>query len=202
MHCYIFFMQQAALFPITDTLPMGFAHCEEFLSVAAEAKLLQIISALPFHEAEYKEWSAKRRVIHYGGRYDFNKQQLLTADTLPDWMLELRLKIAQWSAVPAEHFKQALINEYQPGVQLGWHRDAPEFETVVGVSLAGDACLRFRPYPHVKDRSRKGQAKTKVFELRPRSIYLLQHAARWDWQHAIAPTQSLRYSITFRTLRQ
>jgi alkylated DNA repair dioxygenase AlkB len=38
--------------------------------------------------------------------------------------------------------------------------------------------------------------------LEPRSIYLLQGEARWGWQHSIAPTPALLWSITFRTLRQ
>jgi hypothetical protein len=33
----------------------------------------------------------------------------------------------------------------------------------------------------------------------PRSIYLLRGAARWGWQHSVAPTKVLRYSITLRT---
>jgi alkylated DNA repair dioxygenase AlkB len=30
-------------------------------------------------------------------------------------------------------------------------------------------------------------------------VYLLRGPARWAWQHAIAPTEALRYSITLRT---
>jgi alkylated DNA repair dioxygenase AlkB len=57
--------------------------------------------------------------------------------------------------------------------------------------------MRFRRYPHVTG----SRAPTIDAELAPRSIYVLRGAARWDWQHAIAPTAELRYSITFRTLR-
>lgn len=35
----------------------------------------------------------------------------------------------------------------------------------------------------------------------PRSIYLLRGPSRWAWQHSVAPTPTLRYSITFRTAR-
>jgi len=37
--------------------------------------------------------------------------------------------------------------------------------------------------------------------LAPRSIYRLEGEGRWAWQHRIPPTPGLRYSITFRTLR-
>ena len=35
--------------------------------------------------------------------------------------------------------------------------------------------------------------------LTPRSAYVLRGVARWGWQHSVAPTPALRYSITFRT---
>ena len=41
-----------------------------------------------------------------------------------------------------------------------------------------------------------------MMPLQPRSVYLLRDAARWDWQHSIAATNALRYSITFRTARK
>ena len=39
-------------------------------------------------------------------------------------------------------------------------------------------------------------------ELAPRSAYVLRAEARWGWQHSVAPTPALRYSITFRTRSQ
>jgi hypothetical protein len=38
-------------------------------------------------------------------------------------------------------------------------------------------------------------------DVAPRSIYRIGGAARWGWQHSVAPTAALRFSITFRTLR-
>ena len=66
---------------------------------------------------------------------------------------------------------------------------------VVGVSLAGTCRMRFRRYP-----AEKG---TKVFnlDLAPRSVYVLRDEIRWRWQHSVARTSALRYSITFRTPR-
>ena len=57
--------------------------------------------------------------------------------------------------------------------------------------------MRLRPYAHEKgDRS---GVLTLVLE--PRSAYVMRGIARWGFQHSIAPTTELRYSITFRTLR-
>jgi alkylated DNA repair dioxygenase AlkB len=92
-------------------------------------------------------------------------------------------------------FTHAIVAEYRAGTALGWHRDVPHFHTVVGVSLAASARLRFRPYP-----PRTQRKDAFAIELAARSIYTLKGAARWDWQHAVSPTKALRYSVTFRTL--
>jgi alkylated DNA repair dioxygenase AlkB len=73
-----------------------------------------------------------------------------------------------------------------------------DFDVVVGVSLGGEARMRLRPYPPVAPK------KTDVLSLAlaPRSAYVLRGDARWRWQHSIAPTTTLRWSITFRTPRR
>ena len=76
----------------------------------------------------------------------------------------------------------------------GWHRDAPAFGIVVGISLLASARLRFQ-------RGRREQRRTWEVALAPRSGYVLAGAARWSWEHSIPPAKELRYSITFRTLR-
>jgi alkylated DNA repair dioxygenase AlkB len=37
--------------------------------------------------------------------------------------------------------------------------------------------------------------------LEPRSIYLTRGPARTEWEHSIPPSGQLRYSVTFRTLK-
>ena len=81
--------------------------------------------------------------------------------------------------------------------QLGWHRDVPEFEIVVGVSLGGLCRLGLRRYPPQKGRN----ARSLPVDLEPRSIYLMRGEALWGRQHSIPTTKTLRYSITFRTRR-
>src|SRR6185369_17974108 len=75
------------------------------------------------------------------------------------------------------------------------HRDVPDFELIVGVSLAGPSRMRLRSYPPKKGRS----VQTLSIDLEPRSAYFMGGEARWGWQHSIPPTKNLRYSITFRT---
>jgi alkylated DNA repair dioxygenase AlkB len=189
-------MAQTSLFPAAGaTFAKGYTYEAEFLSRAEEAELIARIQKLPLAAAEYKQFLAKRRIVSYGGRYDFSAQKLNEAEPIPLFLHPLRTRIAQWAGRPAEAFTHALIAEYSAGTQLGWHRDVPQFELVVGVSLHGAARMRFRRYPP------KPRERSVAIELAPRSIYRLEGEARWEWQHSVPPTPSLRDSITFRTLR-
>jgi len=194
-------MRQNELFASTEAsvspaLPAGLSYRPQFLSVAEEAELLALLSNLPFAAAQYKEWHARRRVVSFGGRYDFTHHVLGAAPPVPPYLEPLRAAIAEWTGLAARALSDALIAEYAPGTPLGWHRDVPEFEEVVGVSLLGHARLRLRPWP-----PQPGQRAVHVLELAPRSVYRLRGPARWNWQHAVSPTRELRYSITFRTRR-
>ena len=87
-----------------------------------------------------------------------------------------------------------MVTEYEPGAPIGWHRDRPQFEDVIGISLASPCTFRFR--------RKKGAGWERAsFIAEPRSAYLLRGPARTEWQHSIPPVEALRYSITFRTLR-
>src|SRR5438445_13023631 len=66
--------------------------------------------------------------------YDFSSNELAPAGPIPPFLHTLRERIAEWVEVPASRFTHALIAEYKTGTQLGWHRDVPDFEIIVGVS--------------------------------------------------------------------
>ena len=181
--------------PAARSLPAGASYREDFIGGDEEAALIAIIVALPLHEARYKAYTARRRVAHFGFAYDYDDNQSLPSAPLPASLEPLRDKAAAWSGEPPGAFVNALVAEYRPGVPLGWHRDVPDYETVVGVSLAGTARMRFRRYPPVAPK----KSDIVSLELAPRSAYVLRAEARWGWQHSVAPTPGLRYSITFRT---
>jgi alkylated DNA repair dioxygenase AlkB len=176
---------QAGLFGTADALPEGMRYAAEFITREEEAALLGTIGELPFTEAKHREFTARRRIMLYG-------------PGVPDFLLPLRAKIAAWIGVPADEFRQALINEYRPGTPLGWHRDAPEYGVVGGVSLGAEGLMRLRPYPPRRGRNPDVISLT----LEPRSAYVFRTAVRWSWQHSIPPTRALRYSVTFRTGRE
>jgi alkylated DNA repair dioxygenase AlkB len=189
--------QQDLFGPAAVALPEGFDFREAFIAAAEEAALLAAIAGLPLHEALYKGYTARRRVASFGSRYDFDANRSLPAEPMPDFLLPLRERAARWAGVEPAAFTSALIAEYRPGTPLGWHRDVPEHELVFGLSLAGTARMRLRPYPPVDPK----KADVISLELPPRSAYVLRGVARWGWQHSIAPTAQLRYSITLRTRR-
>lgn len=176
-------------------LPEGLRYQEEFLSRQEEAALVARIEQLPLAPMKYQQYTALRRVVSYGGQYDFSAQQLNESEPIPAWLDPLRVRVAAWLGIEPARFTQALVAEYRPGTPLGWHRDVPDFEDIVGISLLNEAVMRFRPYP--PDAPKK--ADVVKLTLAPRSIYLLRGVARWGWQHSVAATKLLRYSITWRT---
>jgi alkylated DNA repair dioxygenase AlkB len=191
--------QQAELFGDHHApLPEGFDYQPEFVTAEEESALPGLLSALPLEEARYKEYTARRRTVHYGSEYDFGRNALETAPPVPDFLLPLRDRAARWVAVAPDAFAHALVSEYRPGTPLGWHRDVPNFELIVGVSLAAPCRMRLRPY---RPGERQGRENVIALTLERRSAYAIAGPARWAWQHAISPTKALRYSITFRTIR-
>jgi len=176
-------------------MPSGLLYREDFLSAGEEDELVAAIRALPLEEAKYKAYTARRRTASYGSSYDFETNRLSSAPAMPPFLLPLRQRISGLIGVVEQSVTHALVTEYRPGTELGWHRDVAEFEIVAGVSLAGSCRMRFRPYPPQKG------AKVFSLELAPRSVYVLRDEIRWRWQHSVARTPALRYSITFRTPR-
>jgi alkylated DNA repair dioxygenase AlkB len=178
--------------------PEGLRYQPEFLSVTEESALLQQFAALQFRQARYKSYDARRRVVSYGGSYDFEANVLRAAEPVPEFLLTLRARIAAELRVAAERLAHALISEYRPGTPLGWHRDVPEFDTIAGVSLLAPCEMRFRPY-----RAQEcGRRPVVGLELARRSLYVIAGPARWRWQHSVVKTAALRYSITMRTTRR
>lgn len=191
---------QASLFadPPAPALPPGMIYQSGFLTAGEEQALVDLIRGWPLEAMRYKTYTARRRVLSFGGTYDFDANRLRPAQPIPAELEPLRTRVARWLGIEPQDFTQALVAQYSEGTPLGWHRDVPDFEDIVGVSLLGEAQLRLRPWPH--ESGRRGGVVTLALE--PRSIYLLRGPARWAWQHSVAPARELRYSITLRTAAQ
>jgi alkylated DNA repair dioxygenase AlkB len=92
-----------------------------------------------------------------------------------------------------------LLTEYGPGAGIGWHKDRSVFGEVVGISLLSPCVFRLRRKTALKPRATWQRLS---LTLAPRSAYLLSGPARSDWEHSIPEVESLRYSVTFRNLRE
>jgi len=128
----------------------------------------------------------------------------MTAGPLPSFLLPLRARVAQWAGVEADAFAMALINEYRPGSPIGWHRDAPQYDIVAGISLLSPCRMKFRPYVRPGRPSSTGSRRriaTHEVALERRSAYLLTEDSRNAFEHHIPAVSTLRYSITLRTVR-
>jgi alkylated DNA repair dioxygenase AlkB len=175
-------------------LPPGLEYAPDFLTRANEAALVRAFADLPFREAKFQQYTARRRVVRFGRDYDAGIGEWVDGEPLPGWLADLRRNVASWRGVDEDAFVHALVTEYRPGTPIGWHRDKPQYGMVVGLSLASVCRMRFRPYDNQHDRDA-----VIVVELAPRSLYVMRDDIRWRWQHSILPTNALRYSITFRT---
>jgi alkylated DNA repair dioxygenase AlkB len=183
-----------------DSLPEGF-HCQpDFISRDEERELEEAIARIEFSNFEMRGVVARRRVAFFGASYDE-----APALPIPEFLAPLRGKAATWAGVAPEAFAMALINEYTPGATIGWHRDAPQYDIIAGVSLLSACRMRLRPYVSPSDLRGPGRRAprktTHEITLAPRSSYLIQGLARSGYEHSIPATKNLRYSITFRTFR-
>jgi alkylated DNA repair dioxygenase AlkB len=184
--------EQPGLFDIdAPALPEGFRYQGGFISHDEEEQLVREISGLPFRDFEFHGFTGKRRVVSFGWRYDFNERELQKAEDMPAFLLPLRKRAAQFASLGPESLQHVLVTEYGPGAAIGWHRDKPMFDEVVGISLLSACRFRFR-----RERGAKWERASLVAE--PRSVYLLSGPARSEWEHSIPGVKKLRYSITFR----
>ena len=185
--------QATLLAPVDLGAPQGFGYEAEFISEAEEQALLGWIAGVEFRNFEMRGLVARRRVAHFGYEYGYESWQVKPSTPLPDVILPIRDRIAALLGVAQEEVCQAIVTEYTPGAGIGWHRDAPVFGVVAGVSLLASCDFRFR----------RGESGRSIpLTVARRSVYKLTGEARWGWQHHIPPMKELRYSITFRTLRK
>jgi len=173
----------------------GLTSAEEFVTAAEESTLIAKIDTLDLAPFRFQGWLGKRLTHSFGLHYDFDRGALATTDPLPDWLRPIRDRAERFAGLPAGTLEQALLIRYDPGAGIGWHRDRPHFEHVVGISLGTAAAMRFR--------QRAGERFDRIsVPLPPRGIYHLQGEARYEWEHSIAAMTHTRWSITLRSLSE
>jgi alkylated DNA repair dioxygenase AlkB len=182
-----------------DTIP-GLQYQRDYLTALQQAWLLQKVDA--------QIWSTeiKRRVQHYGYKYDYRKRKIdatMALGSLPIWLLKLAEKLQAGNFMPAVA-DQVIINEYLPGQGISPHVDCePCFgDTIASISLGSRCMIDFR---------NKSDKRHVPILLELGGLLVFNSEARYDWTHGIVPRtedtymgrnfmRGRRISITFRTI--
>ena len=173
----------------------GIATRTELVTADEEARLIRAIDGEALTPFRFQQWTGKRLTHSFGFNYDFQQNEVRRGEPIPDWLMPLRTRMAAFACLPVDELVQALLIRYDAGAGIGWHRDRPVYEHVLGISLGVPATMRFRR----RDGERWHRAS---LPLEPRGAYHLYGEARREWEHSIAPMERPRHSITFRTMSE
>lgn len=185
------------LFDSIPVLPYGFSYFPDFITEQEETGLLAVIGKLDLHPLIFQGFEAKRKVESYGYDYNFDKRTVTKGKVIPEGLIPLVEKVAAFLTIPAESLAEVLVTEYPVGSVINWHRDAPPFDMIIGVSLLSDCTFKFRPY----DKAKQNRKSIISFTVNRRSVYVIKDEARTDWEHSISPVKEIRISVTLRTVR-
>ena len=185
------------LFPIEPVLPQGFTYHPDFISKEEEIRLVEEINNTPLTPFIFQGYEAKRRVASFGYDWNFEKQILTKGKDIPTVFFWLIDRVAEQLTIEKTTIAELLITEYTEGTVINWHRDAPPFDTIAGISLLSDCIFKLKPH----DKQLQSKKAIFSFPVKRRSLYIMQGEARSAWQHSIAAVKHTRYSITLRTLR-
>lgn len=176
------------------SLVPGLKLVPDLIGEDEERALTGVIDSADLTPFKFQGWLGKRLTASFGWSYDFERGRIAAAEPIPPVLLPLRRKMAAVADLRPEDLQQALLIRYDPGAGIGWHRDRPQFDRVVGLSLGAAAMLRLR------HRRTDGRFDRRAVPLQPRAAYLLDGEVRTAWEHSIAPLDQPRWSITFRSL--
>jgi alkylated DNA repair dioxygenase AlkB len=185
------------LFPVEPGFPPGFHYYPGFITESEERKLLDAIAHTELHSFHFQGYEAKRKVASFGYDWSFEKRALSKGKEIPasfSWVIE---KVAGFMDITPDHFAELLVTEYPVGSVINWHRDAPPFDIIVGISLHTDCVFKLR----LQEKAKQNRKSVIAFTAQRRSMYIIQGTARTEWQHSTSPVKEVRYSITLRTLR-
>ncbi|MGR4890869.1 alpha-ketoglutarate-dependent dioxygenase AlkB [Sphingopyxis sp. LARHCG72] len=172
----------------------GLSYRDDVITPAVESDLITRIETAELTPFQFQQWEGKRLTRSFGWTYDFQTGRFAPGEAMPAWLAPIRALAARFAGIEPDQLEQALLIQYGVGAGIGWHKDRPVFEHVIGLSLGASATMRFR--------RRNGTAFDRATaDLLPRSIYHMAGEVRNDWEHSIAAMEMPRWSVTFRSLR-
>jgi alkylated DNA repair dioxygenase AlkB len=177
---------------------VGLTYLEDFISESEEKNVIEQILSQPWLS------DLKRRVQHYGWKYDYKARSLdynMYLGPLPSWIDILSKRLID-SRLISKMPDQVIVNEYKPGQGIANHVDCePCFgDTIISLSLSSPCIMNFINI--------KSQEKRELI-LKPRSVVVIKDEARYNWSHGIPArladqidgerkNRELRISMTFR----
>jgi alkylated DNA repair dioxygenase AlkB len=187
-----------SLFPVEPIFPEGFLYIPDFLDEKEEQFLIKEISKIKLHNFIFQGFEARRKVASFGYDFNFENRSISPGNPIPTSFEGMIRKVSQTINLEPKDFSELLITEYPVGSVINWHRDAPPFEIIAGISILSDCIFRFRPH----EKAKQGRSSIISFPIKRRSLYIIQDTARTEWQHSISAVKDVRYSITLRTLKK
>jgi alkylated DNA repair dioxygenase AlkB len=186
------------LFDQPPVLPEGFNYYPDFINQEEELQLIAVVQQIELHAMIFQGYTAKRKVASFGYDYNFSTRKLTKGSPIPETFNQVIDRVAEQLLIDREQIAELLVTQYPVGSAINWHRDAPPFESIAGISLAADCIFKLRPY----DKSLRSRKAVVSLPVKQRSLYVMQGPARTDWEHSTAPVHDIRYSITLRTLNK
>lgn len=186
--------------------PRGLIYRPDFITEEEETRWVGLIDGA--------EWNTelKRRVQHYGWRYDYGKRRIdedMRLGELPEWAQELGRRLVN-EGLMKDRPDQLIVNEYEGEQGIAAHVDKEDIfaERIATVSLIETWGMVFR----------RRDSKEKVEKALERlSVAVLTGDARYKWTHEIPKRKNewredrsgkrrrvkrgRRISLTFRTTR-
>ena len=164
----------------TDAAVPGLTYLPNFLSEVEECELIELIDKQIWSE------ELKRRVQHYGWRYDYKARHIdssMELGPLPPWAAKLAQRLFDQKLVPQVP-DQVIVNEYQGRQGIAKHMDAESSfaDGIAMVSLADSWEMTFQDI-----RNRKHSVNQL---LERRSVAVVQKDARYRWTHEIRPRKT------------
>jgi alkylated DNA repair dioxygenase AlkB len=123
------------LFPVRLKLPHGFTYHDNFITSDEERDLYESITKLDLHPLIFQGFEARRKVASFGYDYSFDKRSLSKGTEIPAAFQWLITKVSGQTSIPENAFAELLVTEYPIGSVINWHRDAPPFDVIAGISF-------------------------------------------------------------------
>ena len=139
---------QSELFELPPRLPHGLVYRPQFLTRAEEASLLTAIAPLPFRQARFQQYVARRRVVHFHADGDvdtvdaYDDGESFSSGPVPPFLAALQQRVADAFGIARSAFVHTLVSEYRPGAPIGWQR-CSSASPMLSASYARHSCTRW-----------------------------------------------------------